>query len=127
MVFHCISYWLLSLFEITIGCFKLVLLLAFGVIFWPCVILYYKKYGRPTRNPNSVRNQNSEEIQLASLKNLNKHQMKKFLKIVFFKKKQEAIKSLKVELQSCAICLDPFSGEADIIELNCNEGHLFHF
>ncbi|CDW87314.1 UNKNOWN [Stylonychia lemnae] len=128
MIFHCISYWLLSLFEITIGCFKLVLLLAFGILFWPCVILYYKKYGRPTRNFNSIRNNRpSDEVQLATLKSLNKQQMKKFLKIVFFKKKQEAIKSLKVELQSCAICLEPFNAEGEIIELSCNEGHVFHF
>ena len=35
-------------------------------------------------------------------------------------------------MQNCAICLDPFQHDrkgsaSDIIELNCNEGHLFHF
>lgn len=53
--------------------------------------------------------------------------MRKFLKLVFFKRKQGTLGNLKQELQNCAICLEPFEPDSEIIELNCNEGHLFHF
>jgi len=46
MIIHCVCYWLLALFEITIGCFKLALMVAVGLAFWPCLILYYRKFGR---------------------------------------------------------------------------------
>eukprot|EP00347_Sterkiella_histriomuscorum_P006432 403352797 len=160
IVMHCISYWLLSLFEVTIGCFKLALLLALGIIFWPCLLIYYQKYGkfymmdmrrnrrererrrreRSNRNgaagddntddeagdPNNPRvgGRNADRLQI---KNLNKADMKKFLQTVFFRKKKGALDDLREDQQNCAICLDQFQKENQIVELNCNEGHLFHF
>jgi hypothetical protein len=96
-----VLYWLLSLFEISIGCFKLALMLAFGIVFWPCLILYYR---RQAALDNDVAPEQAPER--PTLASLNKRQMRKFLKIVFFKKKKEAIVSLKQEHQACAICLE---------------------
>ena len=174
MILHCIFYWLLALFEVTIGCFKLGVIVVMTVIFWPCLIIYYKKFGRSyledrrrrrtereaRRRARRERREREEEEgddqsgsnnnenendtdddedgdpnvgrrrrrrNRANLKTLSKRQMSKFLQLVFFRKKKEALDNLKAEHLNCAICLEPFVKENDIIELNCNEGHVFHF
>ena len=38
-----VTLWLATLFEIAIGCFKLGLILIFGILTWPCIIFYYKR------------------------------------------------------------------------------------
>mmetsp|Transcript_8531 Transcript_8531/g.7882 ORF Transcript_8531/g.7882 Transcript_8531/m.7882 type:complete len:86 (-) Transcript_8531:402-659(-) len=47
------------------------------------------------------------------------------LKQLFFKNKIK-FKQSQLTLSECAICLEKFQQNEEIIQLNCNAGHLFH-
>ena len=45
ILLHCIFFWMLGMYQASIGCFKLAILLTFVLIFWPCILCYMYKYG----------------------------------------------------------------------------------
>ena len=71
----------------------------FGLICWPCIILYIYKNGESdtlsseASDSNAHNNSHSGGIKSA-LKSLTRSEMKRFLMIGFFKKKKNTIKAL---------------------------------
>lgn len=113
ILLHCIFFWMVGMYQASIGCFKLAVLLTFVLVFWPCILCYMYKYGENdddtsdseadidpdhSNNSNNGRPRGRQRSRRGTLKkefkDLSRKEVKKFLKIGFFKRKKNAVESI---------------------------------
>eukprot|EP00347_Sterkiella_histriomuscorum_P015324 403357454 len=125
-------FWIILLYDLVLGCFKLSIILTICVLSSPCIILFV------IRNRDNIDSQmmndgdqdlNNTATRQLVMQKMNKritdNQLKKLLRSIFFQRKVVYNQS-EQKVDNCSICLDQFNLQDEIIKLNCDEGHIFH-
>ncbi|CDW74978.1 ring zinc finger domain superfamily protein [Stylonychia lemnae] len=119
---------MILLHDLVLGCFKLSLILVCCMACLPCFIIVFARNQEleSQQQRESVGGTTSQLVNRKLNKNLSEQQLKQLLRSIFFKKKTTFLES-QAKVDTCSICLEQFQDIDDIIRLNCDEGHIFHF